>query len=257
MTRSRADATGRERQRAGAERDPRLMCRKGAPDRKPRQEIDAEQRHLIAAQDDAGRHEAGGDAVEDRAARQRAIEKDHGDRQVGEAQHLADVLDAPGHRRPVAEGQRRDQSAGPVPALVAEPQHQRRAAQEHTREHGGIDRPQAGRAVQKGEHQEGRGEDHRLRVGDLRMPAEHEGRPGRGFAAREALRQELDLRLEVGLGVPGDRHAARQPGPADDERREQEDGQRERHRMRRSGSQHSRRSRRMVRVCGPARGVPL
>ena len=257
MTRTAQTATGRERQRAGAERNPRLMCRKGAPDRKPCQEIDAEQRHLIAPQDDAGRHEAGGDAVEDRAARQRAIEKDHGDRQIGEAQHLADVLDAPGHRRPVAEGERRDQSTGPVPALVAEPQHQRRAAQEHHASTVASTAHRLGARVQQGEHQEGRGEDHRLRVGDLRMPAEHEGRPGRGFAAREALRQELDLRLEVGLGVPGDRHPARQPGPADDERREQEDGQRERHRMRRSGSQHSRRSRRMVRVCGPARGVPL
>ena len=84
-----------------------------------------------------------------------------------------------------------------------------------------IDGPQAGRGVEQGQQQEGRREDHRLRVGDLRMAAEHVGRPERRLAARQALRQELDLRLEVRLGVPGDGDAARQPGPADDQGCEQ------------------------------------
>ena len=93
------------------------------------QQIDDKQRHLVAAEHDAGGDDAGGDAVDDRPARQRPLQAHHGDRQVGEAQHLADVLDAPGHGGAVAEGKRGDQTAGPMPALVAEPQHQGRAAE--------------------------------------------------------------------------------------------------------------------------------
>ena len=160
------------------------------PAREGRQEIDREQRHLVAAQHDAGGDDAGGDAVEDRAPRQRAVEAHQGHRQIGEAQHLADVLDAPGHRCPVAEGQRGDQRARPVPALVAEPQHQGRAAEEHHRQHGGVDGPRAGRRVDERQHQERRREDHRLRVGDLRVAAEDEGRPERRLARRRGSGRE-------------------------------------------------------------------
>ena len=223
---------------------------------KARQQIDAEQRHLVAPQHHAGGDDPGGNAVEDRAPCQRPVQAQHRHGQIGEAQHLADVLDAPGHRGPVAEGQRGDQPAGPMPAPVAEPQHESRAGEEHAGQHGGVHRPQAGGAVDQRQRQERRGEDHRLRVGDLRMAAEHIGRPGRRVAARQALRQELDLRQEVRLGIPGDGHAAGQPGPADDQRGEGEEGHRERDRMRRGGRQISCQSRRMASVCGPARGAP-
>src|SRR5262245_48893089 len=50
------------------------------------------------------------------------------------------------------------------------------------------------------------------------MAAEHVGCPKRRLAVGEALRQELDLRLEVSLGIPRDGDAARKPWPADHQR---------------------------------------
>ncbi len=210
------DCRGGERQQARADRLPSVGSRQKAPEPEGDQEIEAEQRDLVAPERDQRGNEPGGGAVGDRATRQRAVEAQKRDGQIGQAQHLADVLDAPGHRRAVGERQRRHEPAHPVPALVAEPQHQRRAAEEHDRHHGGVRRPQAGIGREQGERKKGRGEDHRLRVGDLRMAAEDEGCPEGRLPGGQALRQELDLRLEVRLGVPGDGHPPRQPRPADE-----------------------------------------
>ncbi len=90
---------GCQREQVGARGLDRPVRRQDAPGGERCEEVQAQQRHLVAAQNDQRGSDAGGGAVDDRSALQRPIQAEHGDRQIGEAQHLADVLDAPGHRR--------------------------------------------------------------------------------------------------------------------------------------------------------------
>ena len=75
--------------------------------------------------------------------------------------------------------------------------------------------PGAGLSQRQQQHR--RREDLRLRVGDLRMAGENVGRPERAVAAGEAGSQELHLRQEVGLRVPGDRDAPGEPRPGENQ----------------------------------------
>ena len=126
---------------------------------------------------------------------------------------MADVLDAPRHRPSEAEGNGRDQRAGPVPASVAKPGEQSHTTAKHRGQHRGINGPQARPRIDQRQQQERRGKNHRLRVGDLHLTGKHEGIPERPLAARQAIGQKLDLRLEMGFGIPGNRDPPGKPRP--------------------------------------------
>ena len=178
---------------------------------------DAEIGHLIAAGRHAARDEAGGKAIGERAPLQRARQQPHGDRQVGEAEDLPDMLDAPGGGAAEGEGQRGHDRPGGVPSAVAKVQDDGEAAEAEHAEDDPVGRLESGIGIDKGEDQEGRREDQRLRVGDLRRAGEDERRPERLLAAGERLGHELQLRIEMRLGVPRDRDGAGQPRPAQGE----------------------------------------
>ena len=63
---------------------------------------------------------------------------------------------------------------------------------------------------------DGRREDQRLRVGDLRHADEAAGIPERRLARVQGIGEKLELRLEQRLGVIGDGDGAAQPGPGED-----------------------------------------
>jgi len=131
------------------------------------------------------------------------------------------MLNAPGHRATEAEGERGDQAAGPVPAAVAEPQHQPGATEPHHDKQRGIDGPQARRAGQRRERKIWGREDHRLRVGDLRVAAEGKGRPERRLPAMQCPGQEGDLGREYRLAIPWNGGRAAQPRPIDEHGQEE------------------------------------
>jgi hypothetical protein len=87
------------------------------------------------------------------------------------------------------------------------------AAEGHGCEQGHVDSPKARITIRQREQQEGWREDHRLRIGDLRMTGEDIRVPPGPVAAREALCEELHLRMEVCLGVPRNGGDAGDPAP--------------------------------------------
>lgn len=71
-----------------------------------------------------------------------------------------------------------------------------------------------GAAFSSASSRNGGEKDHRLRIGHLRLATEHERVPPRRLATAETVGEELDLRLEVGLGVPWNGDVAGEPRPS-------------------------------------------
>jgi hypothetical protein len=114
------------------------------------------------------------------------------------------MLDSPGGRGAEGKGEGRDDGAGGMPAAVAEDQDDRQRADEQRAEHRTIAPAEIGRGIERGDQGEGRREDQRLWIGDLRRAGEDVRRPERGEPAMPAIGEELKLGVEMGLGVPGD-----------------------------------------------------
>ena len=184
---------------------------KQPPEHIRNEQIHAQQRHLIAAEHDTACGQARCQPVPQRSPLQRAIKTEKRDGQKHKAHDLTDVLHAPGHGRAEAEDEGRQQRARPVPALIANPSDHAETAGEHGQKHGNVDGPQARTAVDQRQQQKRRREDHRLGIGDLGLAREHVGVPEGPFAACDAIGEKLDLRLEMRLGVPGNRKPPRQP----------------------------------------------
>ena len=145
---------------------------KDAPEGIGDEKVDAEQGDLVAAKNEDGCGDAGSKAVKDfvggfGVSGEGAIEQQEDDGEHREAEDLAGVLDAPGHGGAESEGDGRERCTCFVPAAVAEPGNEGKAADEDGDEDGGVDGPGAGVGVKASEDDEGRREDHRLRVGDL------------------------------------------------------------------------------------------
>jgi hypothetical protein len=100
-----------------------------------------------------------------------------------------------------------------MPAAVAEEQHEPEAAGKQIREGDKIDRAKAWRRVERRKGEMQRREDQRLRIGNLRPAGKQVWGPERLFAAGERGREELQLGLELGLGIPRDRDRALEPRP--------------------------------------------
>ncbi len=176
------DGPGGQRPETAAQASPRATiaggrgiarCQRAAehdlPNHQHDQQIDRQQRDLVAPEHHERGDRAGGDPVPRRAARHSPAEQHQHDRQICETDHLPGVLDAPGHRGSEREGDRRDQPAGPMPAAITEPDHHRQRAEQNGDEHGRIDGPEARVAIDECQRQKRRREDQRLRVGDLRV----------------------------------------------------------------------------------------
>ena len=122
--------------------------------------------------------DAGGRAVAPGRALERARQQEERDRQPGEADHLAGVLQPRARGAAEREGQRRDQCAGRMPAAVAEirimpspPSHRwAKLTASVARKPGAALTRRAARAAARY---------HRLRIGDLRPAREHVRRPER------------------------------------------------------------------------------
>ena len=214
----RSDGNGRrDRENSRAEPAAAVIAVDPPCEHETGEDQDAEIGHLIAAGRHAARDEAGSNAISERAPLQRARQQPNGDRQVGEAEDLPDMLDAPGGGAAEGEGQRGHDRPGRMPSAVAKEQDDGEAAEAEHAEHDPVRRLESGIGIDEGEDQEGRREDQRLRIGDLRRAGEDERRPERLLAAGERLRHELQLRIEMRLGVPRDRDGAGQPRPAQGE----------------------------------------
>ena len=178
-------------------------------------QVDDQQRDLVTAADDEAGRDTCGEAPGFRFPFQRAAQEDDGERQVGEAHHGAIVLQPPCHRRAERIAERRDESAGGMPAHVAEQPDDAEARAEQAQEHRDVGGVAAGCRVQQREQQHRRREDLRLRIGDLRVAGKHVRGPERQFAAPDAGGEELHLRQEMRLGIPRDHDLAGEPGPAE------------------------------------------
>jgi hypothetical protein len=178
---------------------------------------DPEERDLVAAEHHERRDRPGGGSVEHGSALQGARQEPEDDRHIGQAEDLPDVLDAPG--RGGAEGKHDggDEAPRRMPGAIPEEGEQRRPAETQHGKRDGVEGPESGIGIDEREEEIGRGEDERLRVGDLRRPGEHVWRPERRLAGVNGLGQELQLRIEVRLGVPRDGDRPGQPRPAEGE----------------------------------------
>src|SRR5690606_38595155 len=103
-----------------------------------------------------------------------------------------------------------------MPAAITEEEEYRVATKSQQTECVAVDELEARRGIQHRDQQCGR-EHEALRVGDLRRAGKNVWIPKRGLTGVKGIGQELDLGLEVGLGVVGDRNLAEEPGSAKDE----------------------------------------
>ncbi len=218
---------GDQRRQAGENASQRALGREPMNHDRRGEEIGNQHRHLVAAEDHEPGDKSGRESIGDGAAVQRPAQQPPGDRPPAEREDLAEMLDAPARRRAEGEGERGNDRATPVPAAVAEEQDDAGAAGEEHREDGDVHGLEAGARQEGGDRHQGRDEQHRLRIGDFRRAREDVGRPGKAEAAMDGARCEDEVRVPVGLGVPGDRHGAGKPGPAEDQpagREEQQGG---------------------------------
>ena len=188
--------------------------------------IETQQRHLVAADRQKPAECARGEARAPRCAFQRPREEPQDQRQVREADDLADMLDARARCAAEREGERRHHGAAGMPAAVAEEQDDADPAECQIGEDHRIEGPQADRRIERCEQHVQWREHQRLRIGYLRPAGEHVRRPPRPFAVRDRGREELHLREELRLGIPRDGDVAGEPGPCGQRERGQEDGDR-------------------------------
>jgi hypothetical protein len=218
-----------ERPRRAAQRLIQRRLRQPVVGNEADQEQRAEERNLVRLHQHQSGRDAGKQAIEQRRAIERAREQPQRDCKEHQALDLPDVLDAPRGRRAECEGERRHDAAGRMPAAIAKEHQHREPRAGEQRQHGDIERMEARMRRQQRE-QNHRREDQRLRIGDLRHAAEHVRRPERRLALMDRVGEELQLGLEQRLGVIGNRHGPREPGPA--QRRPCQQEQRDRKRSR-------------------------
>ena len=212
-------------QRPDACDDPRERMHAGQPvrDHQAGHHVEAEQGHLIAPERDQAAGDPGRGTCSLRRAHKRPRQQPEGERQPGEAGDLAGMLQPRSRRAAEREPERRHQRAGDMPAAVAEQQDDADAAEKQRREGHGVGGAEARPRVEPGERQMQGREQHRLRVGDLRPAGERIGRPQRRLPGGERGGEELQLRLDLRLGVPWNGDGARQPRPGDHHEGERED----------------------------------
>ena len=198
--------------------------------------IERQQRDLIPPD----RHQSG-----DRAGREtrapgrpleRARDEPQRERQIGQADDLAGMLQARiggtgerkchrGHQRPPG-----------VPAAVAKEQDDADTAEKQIGEGHGVECAQADRGIERGKQHMQRREQQRLRIGDLSPAGKHIRRPPRPFAARQRAGEELHLGKELRLRIPRNRHRTRKPRPGRQQEGKREDRERDTERKARGGN---------------------
>ena len=198
---------------------------------------------LVAAEHHEGREQAGDHAPFEGRAVERPVQRPERQREPRQAEDLPGVLDAPRRRAAVGEGQRRHQPAGRAKTAIAKIQHPAEAAERQHQEGDAVGLLEVRLRRHGRQRQIERRENQALGIGDLRHAREHVGRPERRCAPMQGMGEERQLRLEMRLGVPGNRHLPRDPRPAQIEAggAEHEDGGVENPRgfsFRRRGHQH-------------------
>ena len=166
----REAADGRKRQGPEA-------CTKGGPSAgrvqpMPENEPDHDPQAKIGNLIPSRRHEPGYDTghepIHQRAPPERPRQQPEDDRQVGETENLADMLETPGSRSAEPEGEGGDESASRMPSLVAKEQQDRQPSETEHAENDRVGGAKAGIGIEQHQAQKGRREDQRLRIGDLR-----------------------------------------------------------------------------------------
>jgi hypothetical protein len=101
-----------------------------------------------------------------------------------------------------------------MPAAVPRQKEDSHRADEQQGKHRSIGGHETRIRQDQREQKEGWREDQRLRVSNLGMTCEDIRIPPGPFPTMDRVRQELQLRIEVGLGVPGNGNLSRKPGIA-------------------------------------------
>ena len=143
----RQQAAGHQRSSARLEHGATVVGRPPAPEDVGDEQIGDEQRYLIAAKDDERADQPRQQPPTIGAEADGAVDGEHGDRPVGEREHLADVLEPPGHRRAEREDEAAQDGTGPMPLPVAHPSHQGDGACELCQQDRDVDDPQARTAI--------------------------------------------------------------------------------------------------------------
>ena len=193
----------------------------------PGQHIKRQQRHLIAPDRHQPAEHPGRHAGAPRGSLERARDEPQRERQIGQADHLAGVLQPRIGGTAERERHRRHQRAAHVPAAVAKEQDDAEPAEKQIGEGDGVEGAQADGGIERRQHDMERREQQRLRIGNLRPAGEDVRRPPWPFAARDRRRQELHLRIELRFRVPRDGYRAGQPWPGRHQEGEREDRQRD------------------------------
>jgi hypothetical protein len=119
-----------------------------------------------------------------------------------------------------------------MPAAIAEKQQHADGTGEEIREGNEVDGAETRGRVERRQRQMERRQDERLRIGDLRPAGKHVRRPERRLAACERRRHELQLGLELRLGVPRNRDGAGKPWPGEERKGRSDHRERGRKRQR-------------------------
>ena len=122
------------------------------------------------------------------------------------------MLDARGRRAAERERQRGNERAAAGPAAIASVEDDGRAAKEQRGEGRGVGGAEIDARIDPRQCEVQRREQQRLRIGDLGSAREHVGGPQRRLAVCQRRGEETELRLELRLGVPRNRHRAGEPG---------------------------------------------
>jgi hypothetical protein len=112
-----------------------------------------DERDLVAAEHHESRDHAGGGSVQHGAPLQSAREEPEHDRDIGQAEDLPDVLDAPGRGGAERKHDGAEKPAGRMPGAIPEKREQRRAAQAQHGERNGVEGPEPGIGIDQREEE--------------------------------------------------------------------------------------------------------
>ena len=178
--------------------------------------IGADQRDLPGRYDHAAGGEPRKDAIKQGFAVERAGEQPQAKHEESEGLDLRNMLDAPNGGPAEGGGEGGDGGPCRMPAAILEDHEHGDGHDPEEQETIQVQFAETRRGVEIRQQESGR-KDQRLRVGDLRRAGKDVVCPEWGFARVQSVRQELQLRLEMRLGVIGYRDRPGQPRPREEQ----------------------------------------
>ena len=105
--------------------------------------VDAQQCHLVPAEDDECGHEPGKCAGDDRIMGKGSAQKQQGDGEICQTEDLAEMLQSPGHCRTEGETRRGQKTCSPMPSHIPAQHKDTGSAEQEHGKYNCIDSPYA------------------------------------------------------------------------------------------------------------------